>query len=84
LRRLVAARSLRARRQPHGSRAGTRDMNSVTMVRVTRITAPTSAVTTDHDVECETDRQIERQPRQIEERAGPMFERNERNIVQIT
>ena len=44
LRRLVAARSLRRAARPMASRAGARDMNSVMMVSVTRMMAPTSAV----------------------------------------
>ena len=45
LRRLVAARSLRRAASPVASRAGARDMNSVMTVRMTRMMAPTSAVT---------------------------------------
>ncbi len=44
LRRLVAARSLRRAASPIASRAGARDRYSVTMVSVTRMMAPTSAV----------------------------------------
>ena len=45
LRRLVAARSLRRAASVIASLAGTRDMNSVISVSVTRTIAPTSAVT---------------------------------------
>jgi hypothetical protein len=45
LRRLLVARSLRRPASVSASRAGRRDMNSVIRVRVTRMTAPTKAVT---------------------------------------
>ena len=83
LRRLVAARSLRRAASVIASRAGWRDMNSVIRVSVTRMRAPTSAVSAEQPMEREADRQIERQPGQIEERARPHAAEERADIVEI-
>ena len=83
LRRLVAARSLRRAASVIASFAGVRDRNSVISVSVTRMTAPGQSGDAEQPVKRKADREIERQPRQIEERARPHAAEKRPDIVEI-
>ena len=83
LRRLVAARSLRRAASVIASRAGVRDRNSVIKRQRHQDDGADQSGDAEQPVKRKADRQIERQPGQIEERARPHAAEKRADIVEI-
>ncbi len=83
LRRLVAARSLRRAASVMASRAGWRDMQFGDQRQDHENDGADQRGRAEQPVEREADRQIERQPGQVEERAGPHAAEERADVVEV-